>query len=168
MKVVQAIDEAAQNWGIKVLRYEIKDIVPPKSVLEAMEAQMRAERVKRAEIASSEGDRQSRINRAEGLKREAIEVSQGEKQKVINEAEGRAQEISLIAAATAEGVSKVASALAEEGGDRAAALRVAEQYVAEFGKLAQNTNSMIIPASTSDMSSMIATAMSVMDGVKKA
>ena len=106
-QVVSAIDEAAQNWGIKVLRYEIKDISPPKTVMEAMEKQMKAEREKRAAIATSEGDRQSRINRAEGLKREAIEVSEGEKQKRINEAEGQAKEIELIALATAEGLSLI-------------------------------------------------------------
>jgi regulator of protease activity HflC (stomatin/prohibitin superfamily) len=125
-QVVAAIDEAAQNWGIKVLRYEIKDITPPSSVMEAMEKQMRAEREKRATIATSEGDRQSRINRAEGLKKEAIEVSEGEKQKRINEAEGQAKEIELVAHATAEGIRKVAESLNAAGGETAANLRVAE------------------------------------------
>jgi regulator of protease activity HflC (stomatin/prohibitin superfamily) len=167
-QVVAAIDEAAQNWGIKVLRYEIKDITPPKTVMEAMEKQMRAEREKRATIATSEGDRQSRINRAEGLKKEAIEVSEGEKQKRINEAEGQAKEIELVAQATAEGIKKVAEALTSAGGETAANLRVAEKYIAEFGKLAQTNNTMIIPASMGDISAMVATVMSVLENSKKA
>lgn len=166
-QVVAAIDEAAQNWGVKVLRYEIKDITPPKSVMEAMEKQMRAEREKRASIATSEGDRQSRINRAEGLKREAIAVSEGEKQKRINEAEGQAQEIELVAHATAEGIKKVAESLNMAGGETAANLRVAEKYIAEFGNLAKENNTMIIPANMGDISSMVATAMSVLGHIKK-
>lgn len=167
-QVVAAIDEAAQNWGIKVLRYEIKDITPPSSVMEAMEKQMRAEREKRATIATSEGDRQSRINRAEGLKREAIEVSEGEKQKRINEAEGQAKEIELVAQATAEGIRKVAESLISAGGETAANLRVAEKYIAEFGKLAQANNTMIIPANLGDISSMVATVMAVLGHSKQA
>ena len=161
-QVVAAIDEAAQNWGVKVLRYEIKDITPPQSVMEAMEKQMRAEREKRASIATSEGDRQSRINRAEGLKKEAIEVSEGEKQKRINEAEGQAKEIELVAQATAEGIKKVAESLSMAGGETAANLRVAEQYIAEFGNLAKENNTMIIPANMGDISAMVATTMSVL------
>jgi len=167
-QVVSAIDEAAQNWGVKVLRYEIKDITPPQSVMEAMEKQMRAEREKRASIATSEGDRQSRINRAEGLKREAIAVSEGEKQKRINEAEGQAQEIELVAQATAEGIKKVAESLSMTGGETAANLRVAEKYIAEFGNLAKENNTMIIPANMGDISSMVATVMSVLGHTKKA
>ena len=166
-QVVAAIDEAAQNWGIKVLRYEIKDITPPISVMEAMEKQMRAEREKRAAIATSEGDRQSRINRAEGLKKEAIEVSEGEKQKRINEAEGQAKEIELIAMATAAGIKKVAESLNMPGGETAANLRVAEKYVAEFGNLAKENNTMIIPANMGDISAMVATTMSVLEHSKK-
>ncbi|MDY7038844.1 MAG: stomatin-like protein [Thermodesulfobacteriota bacterium] len=166
-QVVAAIDEAAQNWGVKVLRYEIKDITPPKSVMEAMEKQMRAEREKRAAIATSEGDRQSRINRAEGLKKEAIEVSEGEKQKRINEAEGQAKEIELVAQATAEGIKRVAESLNMVGGETAANLRVAEKYIAEFGKLAKENNTMIIPTNMGDISSMVATAMSVLGHTKK-
>ena len=166
-QVVSAIDEAAQNWGIKVLRYEIKDISPPKTVMEAMEKQMKAEREKRAAIATSEGDRQSRINRAEGLKREAIEVSEGEKQKRINEAEGQAKEIELIALATADGIKKVAESLSLGGGETAANLIVAEKYIAEFGNLAKANNTMIIPANMGDVSSMVATAMSVLGHTKK-
>ncbi len=160
-QVVAAIDEAAENWGIKVLRYEIKDITPPKSVMDAMEKQMRAEREKRAAIATSEGDRQSRINRAEGLKQEAIEVSEGEKQRKINEAEGQAREIELVAIATAEGIRKIAESLSLSGGESAANLRVAEKYIGEFGRLAKESNTMIIPANIGDVAGMVATAMSV-------
>jgi regulator of protease activity HflC (stomatin/prohibitin superfamily) len=166
-QVVSAIDEAAQNWGIKVLRYEIKDISPPKTVMEAMEKQMKAEREKRASIATSEGDRQSRINRAEGLKKEAIQVSEGEKQKRINEAEGQAKEIELVALATAEGIKKVAESLSLTGGETAANLRVAEKYIAEFGNLAKENNTMIIPANMGDISSMVATVMSVLGHTKR-
>jgi regulator of protease activity HflC (stomatin/prohibitin superfamily) len=166
-QVVSAIDEAAQNWGIKVLRYEIKDISPPKTVMEAMEKQMKAEREKRAAIATSEGDRQSRINRAEGLKKEAIEVSEGEKQKRINEAEGQAKEIELVALATADGIKKVAESLSLTGGETAANLRVAEKYIAEFGNLAKENNTMIIPANMGDISSMVATVMSVLGHTRK-
>ena len=166
-QVVSAIDEAAQNWGIKVLRYEIKDISPPKTVMEAMEKQMKAEREKRAAIATSEGDRQSRINRAEGLKKEAIEVSEGEKQKRINEAEGQAKEIELVALATADGIKKVAESLSLTGGETAANLRVAEKYIAEFGNLAKENNTMIIPANMGDISSMVATVMSVLGHAKQ-
>jgi len=166
-QVVSAIDEAAQNWGVKVLRYEIKDITPPKSVMEAMEKQMKAEREKRAAIATSEGDRQSRINRAEGSKTEAIEISEGEKQRRINEAQGQAKEIELVAHATAEGIKKVAESLSLTGGETAANLRVAEKYIAEFGKLAKENNSMIIPANMGDISAMVATVMSVLGHAKQ-
>jgi regulator of protease activity HflC (stomatin/prohibitin superfamily) len=166
-QVVAAIDEAAQNWGVKVLRYEIKDITPPQSVMDAMEKQMKAEREKRAAIATSEGDRQSRINRAEGLKKEAIEVSEGEKQKRINEAEGQAKEIELVAYATAEGIRKIAESLSLAGGKTAANLRVAEQYITQFGKLAKENNTMIIPSNMGDISSMVATVMSVLEHAKQ-
>jgi len=166
-QVVAAIDEAAQNWGVKVLRYEIKDITPPRSVMDAMEKQMKAEREKRAEIATSEGDRQARINRAEGLKREAVSVSEGEKQKRINEAEGQAKEIELVATATAEGIRKVAESLSAQGGETAANLRVAEKYVAEFGRLAQKNNTMIIPQNMGDLAGMVATSMAVLNKTGK-
>lgn len=165
--VVAAIDEAAQNWGVKVLRYEIKDITPPKSVMDAMEKQMRAEREKRAVIATSEGDRQARINRAEGLKNEAIQVSEGEKQKRINEAEGQAREIELVAGATAGGITKIATSLEAEGGETAANLRVAEQYIEQLGNLAKENNTMIIPSNLGDVSGMVATAMSVIKSTKR-
>ncbi len=161
-QVVQALDEAAQNWGIKVLRYEIKDIQPPRSVLEAMEKQMRAEREKRAEIAKSEGERQSVINRAEGDRSEAIALSEGEKMKRINEAEGRAQEILKVAEATAEGIRKVGEALSAPGGHEAANLEVAKKYLDQFGKLAKENNTMILPGNLTDVASMVATAMATL------
>jgi len=161
-QVIFAVDEAAQSWGIKVLRYEIKDITPPATVMDAMERQMRAEREKRAAIATSEGDRQSRINRAEGLKQEAVNVSEGEKQRRINEAEGRAREIELLADATAQGIRQVAAALTEHGGLAAANLRVAEKYITEFGNLAKQNNTMIVPSNLSDISTLVASAMSVL------
>jgi len=160
--VVKAIDDAAQNWGIKVLRYEIKDIQPPRSVLEAMEKQMQAEREKRAKIAQSEGERQSMINRAEGERQEAIARSEGEKMKRINEADGRAQEIMKVAEATAEGIRKVGEALASPGGQEAARLDVAKKYLDEFGKLAKVNNTMIVPGNLTDVAGMIATAMSTL------
>ncbi|WP_319541342.1 stomatin-like protein [uncultured Pseudodesulfovibrio sp.] len=156
--VVLAVDEAAQEWGIKVMRYEIKDITPPSSVMTAMEQQMRAEREKRAEIAISEGDRQSRINRSEGLKQEAVQVSEGEMQKRINEAQGRAQEILLVADATAQGLQKVAEVINLPGGAEAMNLKVAEQYIDEFGKLAKTNNTMIIPTDLANMGGMVAAA----------
>ncbi|EKD51500.1 MAG: hypothetical protein ACD_62C00244G0018 [uncultured bacterium] len=164
--VVAAVDHATDAWGVKVLRYEIKSITPPRDVLDAMEKQMRAEREKRAKILESEGDRDSRINRAEGLKQEAIKNSEAEKQKKINEALGQAEAILSVAKATAEGIKNVGEAVSLPGGQYAVQLRVAEEYIKEFGHLAKNTNTMIIPASASDLSGMIATAMSVFDKVK--
>jgi len=166
-QVVEALDEAAENWGVKVLRYEIKDIQPPRTVLEAMEKQMKAEREKRAEIARSEGDRQSVINRAEGDKAEAIARSEGEKRKRINEAEGRAQEILRVAEATAEGISRVAQSLSAPGGTEAANLEVAKKYLTQFGKMAKENNTMIIPASMTDIASMVSTAMATLKQINK-
>ena len=166
-QVVEALDEAAQNWGIKVLRYEIKDIQPPRSVLDAMEKQMRAEREKRAEIAKSEGERQAVINRAEGDRAEAIALSEGEKMKRINEAEGRAQEILKVAEATAEGIRKVAEALSTEGGHDAANLEVAKKYLDQFGLLAKENNTMILPGNLTDVSTMVATAMATLKQTQK-
>ena len=165
-QVVKALDEAAVNWGVKVLRYEIKDIQPPRTVLEAMEKQMKAEREKRAEIARSEGDKQSTINRAEGDRAEAIALSEGEKMKQINEAEGKAREIILVADATAEGIRKVAESLSMPGGYEAANLEVAKSYVREFGNLAKENNTMIIPASLTDVASMVTAAMSTIKQTK--
>ena len=166
-QVVDALDEASQNWGVKVLRYEIKDIQPPKSVLEAMEKQMRAEREKRAEIAKSEGERQSTINRAEGDRAEAIARSEGEKMRRINEAEGQAQEILKVAEATAEGIRRVAQALSSPGGQDAANLEVAKKYLDQFGKLAKENNTMILPANLTDVSAIVATVMSTLDHTRK-
>ena len=165
-QIVAAIDAAATNWGVKVLRYEIKDLTPPQTVMQAMEAQMKAVREKRAAIATSEGDRDSRVNRAKGLKEEAIAISEGEMTKQINEARGKAQEIELVAEATAKGVKLIAAALNAEGGAMAANLRVAEQYVKEFGKLAKESNTMLIPTNMGDMAGMVATAMSIVGKTK--
>jgi regulator of protease activity HflC (stomatin/prohibitin superfamily) len=161
--IVEAVDKASDPWGVKVTRYEVKNILPPKSIKDAMEKQMRAEREKRAVIAESEGDRQAKINRAEGEKQEMIAQSEGEKQKRINEAEGRAAEIEKIAVATAVGVREIAMAINEEGGQDAVNLRVAEQYIGEFGKLAKETNSIIIPTNLADIAGVIKTATSVIE-----
>ncbi len=165
-QVVDSIDLAAQSWGVKVLRYEVKDILPPESVKKAMEAQMTAEREKRAAIARSEGDRQSTINRAEGDRQDAILRSEGEKQRRINEAQGQAQEILAIAQATAAGLSTIAKQLQMPGGPQAANLRVAEQYVQEFGKLAKESNTLVIPSNIADLSSMVITAMTALKKVE--
>lgn len=162
-QIVDSIDQAAKAWGVKVLRYEVKDILPPDSVKQAMEAQMTAEREKRAAIARSEGERQSTINRAEGERQDAILKSEGEKQKRINEAEGRAREILEVAKATAEGLKTIAQQLEAPGGQEAASLRVAEQYVTEFGKLAQESNTLIIPGEVADVAAMVTTALSAYD-----
>lgn len=155
-EVVKALDEAAAPWGIKVLRYEISDIELPASIKDALEQQMRAERERRAAIAKSEGERQSMINVSEGHKQEVINMSEAEKQKQINEAEGRAKEIELIASATAEGLQKIALAIKEEGGHEAMNLRIAEQYVKEFGNLAKTNNTMIIPAELANIGGAVA------------
>ncbi len=159
--VVDALDKASEPWGVKVIRYEIKNIQPPQSIKDAMEKQMRAEREKRAVIAESEGAMQAKINVAEGDKREFILKSEGEKQKRINEAEGRAAEIKLVAEATATGIREIAKSIGESNGLQAVNLRVAEQFVNAFGNLAKTNNSMIIPANLSDMAGLIATAMTV-------
>ena len=159
--VVDAVDKASEPWGVKVTRYEVKNIEPPITIKDAMEKQMRAERQKRALIAESEGDKQAKINRAEGDKQELIARSEGEKQKRINEAEGRASEIERIAIATASGISNIAQALNQDGGMQAVNLRVAEQYLQEFGKLASTNNTMIIPSNLSDMAGMVASISSV-------
>jgi len=165
-QVITAVDEAALNWGIKVLRYEIKDINPPPGIMAAMELQVKAEREKRAEIARSEGERQARINMAEGQRQQAINVSEGEKQKRINEAEGRAGEIEIVATATAEGIRRVAEALEGAGGMDAARVRLAEKYIAEFGNLAKQNNTIILPANVADVASLVAQALAVVDGVR--
>jgi regulator of protease activity HflC (stomatin/prohibitin superfamily) len=156
-EIVAAVDKASEPWGLKVTRYEIKNIVPPTSIKDAMEKQMRAEREKRALIAESEGDKQAKINRAEGDKQEAIARSEGEKMKRINEAEGRAQEIERVAQATARGIREIANAINDRGGVDAVNLRIAEQYLGEFGKLAQKNNAMIIPTDLADVAGVVGT-----------
>lgn len=160
ISVLRAIDPATDPWGVKVLRYELKSIQPPAEILDAMEKQMRAEREKRAKILESEGDRDSKINRAEGVKQEVIKNSEAEKQRRINEAEGQASAIKAVANATAEGLQMVAASLGSPGGRDAAQLRVAEEYVKQFGSMAKATNTMILPANLADISGLIATAMS--------
>jgi regulator of protease activity HflC (stomatin/prohibitin superfamily) len=160
--IVDAVDRASDPWGIKVTRYEVKNIMPPQSIKDAMEKQMRAEREKRALIAESEGDRQAKINRAEGDKCEAIARSEGEKQRRINEAAGRAVEILQVAEATAEGIRQIAAAISEKGGADAVNLRIAEQYLSEFGNLAKTNNSMIIPTNLADIAGVIKAASSVL------
>ncbi|NBG66376.1 SPFH domain-containing protein [Acidiluteibacter ferrifornacis] len=164
--IVEAVDKASDPWGVKVARYEIKNIAPPQSIKDAMEKQMRATREKRAIIATSEGEMQAKINQAEGDKQELIARSEGEKMKRINEAEGRGQEIERIAQATAEGVRLIAQAIQEKGGRDAVNLRVAEQYIGEFGKLAKTNNTIILPTDLSDIAGLVATATSVLDQKK--
>ncbi len=165
--IVEAVDKASDPWGVKVARYEVKNITPPQSIKDAMEKQMRAEREKRAMIAESEGHKQAKINVAEGDRQELIARSEGEKQKRINEAEGKAAEIEFVANATAKGIREIALAINEEGGMNAVNLRVAEQYLNEFGKLAKENNTMIIPSNLSDVSGIIATATKVLEQTKK-
>jgi regulator of protease activity HflC (stomatin/prohibitin superfamily) len=156
--IVQELDKASEAWGVKVLRYEIKNITPPHDVLAAMEKQMRAEREKRAVILTSEGQRDAAINEAEGDKQQVIKASEARKQQQINEAEGEASAILAVASATAEGIRQVAEAIKQPGGVEATQLRVAEHYVTQFGQLAQKSTTMIVPASVSDVAGMVAMA----------
>ncbi len=156
--IVDAVDKASDPWGVKVTRYEVKNILPPQSIKDAMEKQMRAEREKRALIAESEGDKQAKINRAQGDRQELIERSEGEKQKRINEAEGRAAEIEKVATATAYGLRAIATAIQEPGGMDAVNLRIAEQYLDEFGNLAKTNNTLILPSNLTDIAGIVATA----------
>ncbi len=160
--VVTELDKASDPWGVKVLRYEIKNINPPADVLSAMEKQMRAEREKRAVILSSEGERDAKINEAEGEKQRVIKESEAAKLQQINEAEGEAEAILAVAKATAEGLRQVAGAVSERGGEEAMKLRIAESYVEEFGKLAKESNTLVIPANLSDVASMISLATSIL------
>ena len=159
--VVQALDQAAANWGVKVLRYEIKDLTPPAEILRSMQAQITAEREKRAVIATSEGRRQEQINVAAGAREAAIAQSEGEKQAEINTAQGEASAILARAEATAKAIRQIAEAIESPGGLQAVNLRIAEQYINEFGKLAKTNNTLIVPTNVADVASMIATAMSV-------
>ncbi len=165
--IVDAVDKASDPWGVKVTRYEVKNIVPPQSIKDAMEKQMRAEREKRAMIAESEGEKQAKINVAEGDKQELIKRSEGEKQRKINEAEGKAAEIEFVANATANGIRAIALAINDKGGYDAVNLRIAEQYLSEFGKLASSNNALIIPSNLADISSIIASATSVFQSASK-
>jgi regulator of protease activity HflC (stomatin/prohibitin superfamily) len=170
--VVASLDEAAINWGVKVLRYEIKDLVPPQDILHSMQAQITAEREKRARIAQSEGVKMEQINLANGAREAAIQKSQGEmqatinnsegnKQAAINKAQGEAEALRLVADATADAVRRVAEAVKVEGGMEAVNLKVAEQYVAAFAQLAKQNNTVILPANVADVSALVATALSV-------
>src|SRR5687768_15895095 len=150
LEVVGELDKATESWGVKVLRYEIKNIEPPQDILAAMEKQMRAEREKRALILTSEGQRDAAINSAEGEKQQVIKASEANRQQQINEAEGQASAIRAVATATAQGIREVADAIRAEGGRDAVQLRVAEQYVTQFGNLARTANSVIVPATVSD------------------
>ncbi len=153
--IVKAVDKASDPWGIKVTRYEIKNITPPQSIRDAMEKQMRAEREKRAMIAESEGERQAKINRAEGERQEAIALSEGERMRKINEAEGRAKEILLVAEAQAAGIQKVAEAISGQGGMESVNMQLAQQYLQQFGNLAKTNNTMIIPSDLANVAGVI-------------
>lgn len=164
--VVMAIDAATQPWGVKVLRYEIKSINPPRDVLDAMEKQMRAEREKRAKILESEGMRDSLINNAEGRKQDVIKQSEADETRQINQAQGQAEAILSIARSTADGIKMVAEALGTEGGREAASLKVAEEYVKQMGNMATNSDLLIVPSNVADPNAMIASAFGVFDRVK--
>lgn len=164
--VIMAIENATEPWGVKVLRYEIKSIQPPKDVLEAMEKQMRAEREKRAKILESEGDRDSKINRAEGVKQETIKNSEADKTKQINEADGKAAAILSVAKATADGLREIADSMNGPGGFDAARLRVAEEYIKQLGQIAYDARTIIVPANLADPSNVISSAMAVMEGMR--
>ena len=166
--VVSALDAAAPNWGVKVLRYEIKDLTPPAEILRAMQAQITAEREKRAVIATSEGKRQEQINIAQGAREAAIAKSEGEKQAEINNAQGQAAAILALAEANAKAIRQVADAIAAPGGASAVNLKVAEEYIAQFGNLAKATNTLILPANVADVAGLIATALSVVKAVPSA
>ncbi len=167
-EVVRTLDEAAEPWGLKVLRYEIADIDLPSTILDALEKQMRAERERRATVAGAEGEREAKIKVSEGMRQEAINLSEAEKLKQINEAEGKAREIELIANATAEGLRVIGEAIEQPGGSEAVSLRIAEQYVREFGNLAKANNTMILPAELSNVGGAVAGLASVLDQAKKA
>jgi regulator of protease activity HflC (stomatin/prohibitin superfamily) len=164
--IVGAVDKASDSWGVKVTRYEVKNISPPQTIRDAMEKQMRAEREKRAIIAESEGTKQAKINVAEGDKQELIKKSEGEMQKRINEAAGRASEIEQVAKATANGLRAISSAISEDNGLNAVNLRIAEQYLTAFANLAKMNNTMILPSNLSDIAGVVATATSVFNEVK--
>ena len=157
--IVRAVDEASDPWGIKVTRYEVRDISPPDSVLQAMEQQMRAEREKRAAVLQSEGERAARINVSKGQREEAINLSKGERQRRINEAAGRARAIEATATATADGIRQVAQAIRQRGGDTAFALRIADQYVAQFGRILEGANVSVMPLEVAQVRSILQTVL---------
>jgi regulator of protease activity HflC (stomatin/prohibitin superfamily) len=167
-KIVAVLDEAGRSWGVKVLRYEIKNLTPPDAILRAMQAQITAEREKRAVIATSEGEKQKEINLAEGSKQSDILKSEGEKQAAINKAQGDATAIRLVAEATAAGIQMVADAIGKEGGMSAANLKIAELYISAFGNLAKTNNTLIIPSNVSDVAGLVASAMTVLDKTRQA
>ena len=167
-QVVSAIDEAALNWGVKVLRYEIKDLTPPAVILQAMQRQITAEREKRAVISESEGKKQEQINLATGAREAAIAKSEGEKQSEINVAEGKAQATIAIANATAQAISLIAKASEEQGGNTAINLKVAEQYIDAFSNLAKTNNTLIVPSNLSDVSGMVGSVMNIVQSTKTA
>jgi len=164
--IILALDKASAPWGLKITRYEIANINPPQSVKDALEKQMRAERERRAQVAHSEGERESQINIAEGVKQDAILRSEAERDKQMNEAEGKAREIELLAVATAQGIRQIAEAIEAPGGKEAVNLRVAEQYIGEFGNLAKTNNTMIIPSNMGDIAGTVAGLAKVLDGAK--
>jgi regulator of protease activity HflC (stomatin/prohibitin superfamily) len=166
--VVNELDKATEPWGVKVLRYEIKNINPPRDIIQAMEKQMRAEREKRAVILASEGDRDAKINQAEGEKQRVIKESEAAKQRQINEAAGQAEAILAVATATAEGLRRVAESVSSQGGREAMQLRVAEEYVRQFGNIARTGNTLVVPANLSDIASMVALATKVFDQARPA
>ncbi|MBN1127466.1 MAG: paraslipin [Chitinispirillaceae bacterium] len=166
MQVVTELDKASESWGVKVFRYEIKNITPPRDVLAAMEKQMRAEREKRALILQSEGTRDAAINNAEGDKQQVIKASEANKQQRINEAEGQAAAILTVANANAEGIRKVAESIKAAGGFEAVQLKVAEQYIAQFGQIAKQGNTLVIPSNLADVAGIVAAAMSTIQKAK--
>jgi regulator of protease activity HflC (stomatin/prohibitin superfamily) len=166
--IVSALDEAASNWGVKVLRYEIKDLTPPKEILHAMQQQITAEREKRALIAASEGRKQEQINIASGSREASIQRSEGERQAAINQAQGQASAILAVAEANAQAIQKIAAAIQSTGGMEAVNLKVAEQYVNAFSNVAKQGNTLILPGNFADMGSMIASALTIVKGSKEA
>ncbi len=164
--IINALDKASDPWGLKITRYEIANITPPKSVQDALEKQMRAERERRSQIALSEGEREAAINIAEGQKQQVIKESEAQKLRQINEAEGKAQEITLLAVATSDGLRRIAEAIIAPGGSDAVNLRIAEQYVKEFGNLAKETNTMILPTNLADIGGTVAALSKVLTTAK--
>jgi len=162
-QIVAVLDEAGRSWGVKVLRYEVKNLTPPEAILRAMQAQITAEREKRALIAKSEGEKQQEINLAEGEKQAAILTSEGQKQSAINKAQGEATALRVVADATAAAVNVVAEAIGKEGGLQAANLKIAEEYISALGNLAKTNNTMIVPTNLADVASVVASAMTVLD-----